>query len=115
MINAKLRVAAGASIHASAGDRFAPSQLYFTDMSPSASNDALVILSTGPASFCCPSCAIAEKQNNKQSTAAPPALHFAMILRSCPNVPPPPGQYRRLNWHRTPLKDDPPSLTITAF
>jgi hypothetical protein len=75
---------------------------------------ALVTRSTGPASFCCPSCAIAEKQSNKQSTAAPPALQFAMILRSCSKVHPQ-GQYSRINWHRTPLIDDPPSLTITAF
>jgi hypothetical protein len=76
MINAKPRVAAGASVHANAGDTFAPSQLYFVGMSPSASNDELVNFSTGtgPVSFCCASCATAAEQNRRQNTATTLAL-----------------------------------------
>ena len=82
MISAKPRVAAGTSIHASAGDTFDSWQLYFAGMSASASNDALVILSTGPVSFCCASRPRAAKQNSKQNAATTPTPHFAMILRS---------------------------------
>src|ERR1700722_16614980 len=115
MINAKPRVAAGASVHANAGDTFAPSQLYFVGMSPSASNDALANFRTGPVSFCCASCPRAAKQSNKHHAVSPPTPHFAIILRSRIFNVPPRGQYGRFKSHRTLLTDNPPSLTITAF
>src|ERR1700733_10282989 len=96
MINAKPRVAAGASVHANAGDTFAPSQLYFAGMSPSASNDALVNFRTGPISFCCASCPGAAKQNSKYNAITPPTLHFAIILRSRVFNVHPQVQYGRL-------------------